>query len=175
MDDLLDPVHLSSIKSRKAIDQLVWHINDHNGRFAVLVSRLSGHGMRCAEKAAWVMIHVLDRWPALFDAHNDEVLDIIQQPEASSTLRRNLIRCYADTRLPERRMGLLADIALSFLSDPSEAKAVRMFSYNVLRRIAVHQPDIMLEVRVIMKDVAEQSVGHLSVLARRLMAETQDD
>jgi len=160
--------------SKRAIDEVAAHIDDSPKRFANLVALFEGNGNRCAVKAAWVMIHVVENHPSLFDPHADHLLDRLAAEKVPDALRRNLTRCYQVAALPTKRLGLLAEICFKQLMSPKFPRAVRTFSFNVLNRIVAQVPELTTEFVLCLNEIAVQNDGHVSVLARHKLKEFQD-
>ena len=65
--------------------------------------------------------------------------------------------------------GIVADVSFRFLSDPKEPIAVKVFSMEVLFKMAKYQPEIGRELKLIIEDQLPYSGPAFSSRARKVM------
>jgi hypothetical protein len=95
---------------------------------------------------------------------------MLDNPDAHVAVKRNIMWLLQDIEIPRQLYGLLTHKCFA-LMDPKETIAVRVFAMSVLANIAMHEPDLKKELRIVIEDqLPYGSAGYLSRARKVLKA-----
>ncbi|WP_259016257.1 hypothetical protein [Emticicia fluvialis] len=134
----------------------VKHIADIIGadeeRFAVLMRIFLQGTYVLTQKAAWVLSECAVRHPFLIIPYFRRFIDKLHEADASDAVKRNVIRVWQYTDIPEEYTGEVYDICFGYLNS-NEAIAIRAFSVTVCYNIARKLPELKPELRLTLEDL----------------------
>jgi hypothetical protein len=138
----------SSKQARKVAD----YVGNNPNRFKSLLEVVVNGPYRVSQRASWSLNLCVQHHPALIAPHFSAILRIIQKDGLHDAVRRNILRMLQFVKIPKRNQGQVAELAFGFLSNAKEPIAVRVFAMTVLANIAVEQPDLKEELRIVIED-----------------------
>ncbi|MEM6316043.1 MAG: hypothetical protein AAF960_00145 [Bacteroidota bacterium] len=128
------------------------YIDADQSRFDELMTHFYGNEHRVTQRAAWIMMHCVEKYPFLLNKHLEKLVHNLQNKNLHVAVKRNTVRVLQDVELPEDLMGIAADCCFGYLLDPKEAVAVRAFSMTVLYNICKKEPDLSEELRLVIEE-----------------------
>ena len=137
--------------SKEQTLKIVHYIGENKARFALLMDLFLNDEYRVTQRAAWVVGHTAEKNPQLFQPYLQVLIENLQK-SVHDAIKRNTLRVLQDIDIPEDLLGLAAEICFSFLDDPKEPVAVRVFSMTVCYNICVKEPDLSNELKLIIED-----------------------
>jgi hypothetical protein len=96
-------------------------------------------------RSSWTMSKVVEMDDSLLLAKMDDCIDMLSNLSLDGSVKRNLIRALAFTRIPEDYFTVLFDLCNRFILDDKEAVAVRKFSMDVSYYVVSIFPELKQE------------------------------
>jgi hypothetical protein len=153
------PERYSQVEFKPIID---W-IGGSEERFAELMEVFFDGNTRKNQYAASIMIHCVDRWNYLLEPHLERLILNLQNPTLHDAIKRNTVRVLQDVEIPEKLQGTMADIAFTYLQNPTEAIAIKVFSMTIVYNLTKKYPELEEELRFILEEqMPYQSAGFRS-------------
>lgn len=111
---------------------------------------------RVVQRAAWVVSSVAAQYPHLIVPHMPSLVKRLQDNGIHDAVKRNVLRLFQFTELPEAIHGDLMNSCFDALTDPKEALAIRAFAMTVLARLTLWYPELNNELALILEDALRQ-------------------
>lgn len=137
--------------SQAQVLELVTYISADAQRFDQLMDLFLHASSRLTQRAARVVDHCVAAHPALIQPYLAVLAQQLNEP-VSDTLKRNILRLFQDTPLPEALWGEVADTCFGFLMDTRAAIAIRVFSMSVLLNIVRQVPELKHELQLVLEE-----------------------
>lgn len=156
--------------SRSQTDKIIRFIGTDIVKLDLLVQLFLQDSYRVVQRASWPLSEICLKWPEITVPYLPLFLEQLQQPGIHVGVKRNIMRIFQVGDLPIAIHESLLHLAFGYLTDRTEAIAVRALSMTVLRRIAPSYPDIIHELELVLGDILlyEQSAGLLSRARKEL-------
>jgi hypothetical protein len=132
--------------------RLVKWIGQDADRLAALLELFLGNNYRLSQRAAWVISSIADRAPHMVELWLPQMVAKMREPGVHDAVRRNVVRVLQDMPIPDTFLDDVADACFTFLADPKEAIAVRVFSMSVLEKICQKIPELKPELRLLLEE-----------------------
>src|SRR5262249_4079942 len=142
---------LAAEHSRRQTMAIVEYIGDDAERFAELMKIFFAGEYRLTQRAAWPMNYCAERNPALIRPYLSKLIDCLKREDMHDAVRRNVVRLLQFIEIPRRLSGKIYSHCVDLVDDAYEPVAVRVFAMSVAARIAKQEPDLMNELRLIVK------------------------
>lgn len=139
-------------RSKTQKDKVVRFVGNDPVRFKTLVDVFLAGPYRVTQRASWPISYCVEAHPELIKPHLKVVLDLLDKPALPDFVKRNIIRLLQFIEIPKRYQGRVTDICFSFLQDPKQSIAVRVFSMFVLSQISRDIPEIKPEIKILIED-----------------------
>ncbi len=162
---------IGKFRSKAEKDKLVKHIGTDAQRFAVLVNVLVQGPSRVTERAAWLLSYCVENHPTLVKTHLKTLVPLLSKPDASDAVKRNLLRMMQFISLPKAQQGKVIDCCFTFLSNPKERIAVRVFAMTVLGRLANEIPELANELIPLIEDQMPYGSAGFNSRGRKILTE----
>ena len=130
---------------------IVEYIGDDAERFAELMKIFFAGEYRLTQRAAWPMNYCAERSPALIRPYLSKLIDCLKREDMHDAVRRNVVRLLQFVEIPPRLSGKIYSHCVDLVDDAYEPVAVRVFAMSVAARIAKQEPDLMNELRLIVR------------------------
>lgn len=154
--------------SRRQTSRIVKHIGKDPERFKALVKLFLGGPYRVTQRAAWPLSYCVREYPGLIKPHLKAILKMLDKKDAHDAVKRNIMRFLQDIEIPRQLYGTVADKCFAFM-DPKEPIAVRCFSMTVLANIAMKEPDLKKELRIVIEDQLPYASAGIMSRARKVL------
>lgn len=155
--------------SRQSTMAIVEFIGDDPKRFAELMKLFFAGDYRLTQRAAWPMNYCAERHPKLILPYLPKLLDCVEREDMHVAARRNVMRLLQFIEIPKRLAGKVYAHAIDLLDDPFQPIAVRAFAITVAARIAKSEPDLLNELRLIIKKHLPHSTAAFRVRAKQIL------
>src|SRR5215475_6173756 len=155
--------------SRRQTMAIVEFIGDDKQRFAELMKIFFAGEYRLTQRAAWPMNYCAERYPELIRPYFPKLLDCLKREDMRDAVRRNIVRLLQYVEIPRRLAGKVYSHCVDLIDDPHEPIAVRVFALTVAARIAKSEPDLMNELRLIVRKHLSHATAAFKVRARGIL------
>lgn len=146
------------------------YIGRDSERFTELMKCFLGSDPRLTQRAAWAVSHCSDRHPELLYPHLEAMISNLRN-KVHVAVRRNTVRLLQYLDIPEELLGEAADICFSYLADPGETIAVKVFSLTVLANICKREPDLGNELKLLLEEQLPYSSAAFKNRAGKILRE----
>lgn len=123
-------------------------------RFSHLMELFMGDDYRVTQRAAWVVSHVSDRFPELFEPYLPTLVSLADASGQDSVVR-NVLRVLTKKELPEELWGEAYDRSLKLLANPQKPVAIHRFAMEVAWKICQEVPELSSELKILVEDGME--------------------
>lgn len=137
---------------RKQAIKVADYVGNSPVRFKSLLEVFMEGPYRVSQRASWPLNLCVERHTKLINPHFNSILKMVQRPGIHPAVKRNVFRMLQFVSVPKRHRGKVADAAFKFLTDASEPVAIRVFAMTVLANIAIVEPGLKDELRIIIED-----------------------
>ena len=145
---------INSLIASNRLSQLVDYVKVNGDlSFKQLITIYIGSHYRISQRAAVVLTALATDEPRLLKPHYNTLLDALEHPDCTVTVKRNTIRLFQFVPIPARHRGRICTLCFGYLNDHNEAIAVRVFSMTVLEQITRGLPELRSELRMILEDL----------------------
>jgi hypothetical protein len=152
--------------SKAQVTKIANYIGADEERFAILVNIFLRGQYIHTQKAGWVLSECADSYPFLIIPYFRNFIQKIQEPMASDSVKRNIVRVWQYIDIPDEYIDDIYGICFSFINS-NEAIAIRVFSMTVCYHIARKIPELKQELRLIVEDVLMKNQdGSAAILSR---------
>ncbi|HKQ74593.1 MAG TPA: hypothetical protein VJ810_12955 [Blastocatellia bacterium] len=137
--------------SKRQTMAIVDFIGNDAKRFAELMKLFFAGDNRLTQRAAWPMNYCAERHPELIYPYLPKLLDCLKRDDMHDAVKRNVVRLLQYIEIPRRLIGKVYAHCVDLIDDAYEPVAVRAFALTVAARIAKSEPDLMNELRLIVR------------------------
>jgi hypothetical protein len=137
--------------SRKNAEKLARWVGEDRGRLKLLMKLFLTGEPRTAQLAAWVVAILAEGHPSLFRPYLEQMLSRMQEPGIHDAVKRCVVGIMQEMDIPERLLGMVANICFEQLSSADAPVAVKCFSMTVIARIAEKEPDLGRELQLVIE------------------------
>jgi hypothetical protein len=145
------------------------YIGDDKERFAELVRIFFAGDYRTMQCAAWPINHCIERNPALVYPYLERLVDLLARKDVHDAVRRNVARLLQYVEIPVELQGKIYALCVDLVDDADEPVAVRVFALTVAARIAELEPDLLSELKLIVKKHLSHTTAAFHSRARRIL------
>lgn len=120
-----------------------------------VLSHIALHGKQPKSwRAAWLMDKIHEKEPSLIRPLIPQIIEQLKI-EKSDGKKRHLLKLVSLNPIPEESLGFLTDHCISVFTSAKEPIAVRVHAMQTLYNISLTEPDLKVEIRVIMENEIE--------------------
>lgn len=153
--------------SKDHIVMIANHIGNDQALFDDLMKCVLKGEERINYRGAWVMAHCVDRQPQLATKYIVPLIEKMEEPGASDSMKRNGTKVLMVVPLPkddEETIGLVAEVAFNFLGDMTQAVAIRANAMTVAYRIVELVPELKQELKLMIE--VQMPTGSAAITSR---------
>ena len=155
--------------SKRQTMAIVEFIGDDAQRFAELMKLFFAGEYRLTQRAAWPMNYCAERRPELIHPYLPKLLDCLERDDVHDAVKRNVVRLLQYIEIPRRLMGKVYALCVDLINDAYEPVAVRAFALTVAARIAKSEPDLMNELRLVVRKHLPHTTAAFQKRAREIL------
>ena len=160
---------LMSEHSKRQTTAIVEFIGENPARFATLMEIFFAGDYRLTQRAAWPMNYCAELHPQLIQPYLPKLIDCLQQKDAHDAARRNIVRLLQYVEIPKRLRAKVYSHCVELVDDPREPIAVRVFAMTVAARIAKHEPALLNELQLIVRQHLPHATAAFHSRARTIL------
>ncbi|MBX3243802.1 MAG: hypothetical protein KF685_05040 [Acidobacteria bacterium] len=142
---------LESGHSRANTQKIADHIGGDAARFKELIALFLEGDYRLTQRAAWPISVCAEAHPELIRPYLNTFLDLLPRNDLHNAVKRNVTRLLQFVEIPKKLQGKAYSHCLDLIADPKEFVAVKANAITVALNIARSEPDLMDELRMIIK------------------------
>jgi len=158
-----------AVHSKQQAVTIVEFIGDDPKRFAELMKLFFEGEYRLTQRAAWPMSYCVELHPELIRSYLPKLLDCLQRNDQHDAVRRNVLRLLQYIEIPNRIAGKVYAHCIDFLDDAYQPVAVRVFAMTVAAQIAKSEPDLLNELRLIVRKHLPHSTAAFRARAKQVL------
>lgn len=166
----LEEMLMSQRYMHQAQQVMAW-VGHSARRFDALVQLVTGDDIKLAQKAAWPMSYVAEAHPDWVIKHLPALMAVIQKPGVHRAVVRSVIRLLQFVDIPEELHGQVMDNCFRYIEDIKEKPAVKAFALTVLHKLSKTYPEILHEIRAIIRSRLEHETPAFKSRARVFLKE----
>lgn len=152
--------------SKAQVKKIANYIGADEERFGILMTVFLKGLYINTQKAGWVLSECADKYPMLIIPYFRNFIQKLQEPFASDSVKRNIVRVWQYVDIPDEYIDDIYDICFGFLNS-NEAIAIKVFSMTVCYNIARKIPELKTELRLAIDDVLMKNQnGSAAILSR---------
>jgi len=157
--------------SKAQAHKLVDYVGNNASRFKRLVEIYLAGPYRVTQRAAWPLSIIAEQHPKLVTPHLKKLLDFLSRPGIHDSVKRNTMRLLQFIEIPKRNYGQVAELGFEYLQSKKEPIAVKVFAMTVLSKIVKDEPDLRIELKMIIEDQLPYSSAAFVSRARKVLKE----
>jgi hypothetical protein len=157
--------------SKAQANKIIRWVGNSPERFDKLVQAFLDGPYRITQRAGWPLSYCVEFHPELVKPHLKSLVNAMSKKDQHASVKRNVVRLLQYIDIPKSYQGKIADQCFSFLSNPKEAIAVRVFSMTVLANLSKHHPELKQELILIMKDQLPYGSAAFISRSRKILKE----
>lgn len=148
---------------------IVGWIGDSQKRFDELFDLFLNDEYRVVQRAAWPVSYCVEAHPELIKKHFSRLIRNLSKPKLHDAVKRNSIRLLQFVAIPKKYQGEMMNLFFNYLSSPTEAVAIKVYSMMVLVRFAKDYPEIIPELTIVIEDQVEQQTPAFKSCAKKYL------
>ncbi len=137
--------------SKRQTAKIARWVGGDRKRFAKLVRLFLNGEHRITQRSAWIVSVCVEKHPEVIRPHLKSMITKMQEPGTHDAVRRNVLRILKFVEIPRDVMGTITTLCFHYLESPDQPVAAKAFSMVVLARIALAEPDLQKELRLVIE------------------------
>jgi len=133
---------------------MAW-VGHSSKRFDALAHFIYGDDKKLAQKAAWPMSYLAEEHPDCVMKHLPALLAATKKPGVHIAVIRSVVRLLQFVEIPQELHGEVMDKCFHYIEDVKEKPAVKAFALTVLHNLSKQYPEILPEIREIIRSRME--------------------
>lgn len=131
--------------------KIVRYIGGDPVRFKELMDNFLGDTYRISQRAAWAVNYCAEHHPELVKPYFSKLIEQLGRDDAHPAVRRNVARLLQFVEIPPKLHGRVFDACYNLVNDAEQPVAVRVFAMTVAAKIAKNEPELLNELRLIVR------------------------
>ena len=156
--------------SRRQTERIARWIGSNRRRFRQLVELFLKGEHRITQRSAWILTVCAENHPGLIRPYLQQVIEKMVEPGVHEAVRRNVVRILQEMEIPHRLLGRVATACFDFLSSGDASIAVKANSMTVLERIALKEPGMARELRLVIGQQLPFASAGFRARAKKVLA-----
>lgn len=153
--------------SRARTDAIADWVGRDRRRFAQLFELVQTGEPRLRQCAVWSVSRCVQRHPELIDPWMSTLVELLPDRRLHVAVRRNFFQILQFARLPESCHDAVFQAATEALGLASETPAVKAYALTVLKRLTGIYPELLPEVRRLVREACPGAPAAVLSRARR--------
>lgn len=137
--------------SKRQTMAIVEYIGDDANKFKELLTIFFEGEYRLTQRAAWPISYCAEQNPALIRPYLAKLVDQLERDDIHNAVKRNVVRLLQYIGIPNNLLGKVYSHCVDLIDDLNEPVAVRAFALTVAIKIAKAEPDLLNELRLLVK------------------------
>lgn len=144
---------LLSEHSKKQTIRIINYIGNDKKRFKILSNLFLGKDPLLNQRAAWPLSYICIENPGFIKPYIGKLLKNLSHENLHDAVLRNTFRVFQEADIPERYCGIIFDLCIKNIKNPTLAHAIRVFSIGTATNICMNYPELKPELKLILKDL----------------------
>jgi len=125
---------------------------------------------RLTQRAAWPISNCVEKYPELIRPYLGKLIDLLKEKDVHDAVKRNIVRLLQYVEIPRKMQGKVYSNCVDLIDDINEPIAVRAFALTVTSKIAKSEPDLIKELKLIVKEHLPHTSSAFHKRAREILA-----
>lgn len=159
------------LKSRtKEHRDMIVHVAGKDPKHFATLLDIMFHGKdpKLREYAAWPVSHIGYNHPHLSMPYCAELIEVLKKKDHPA-VHRCALRILQKLDIPEDLKGKAFDVCFDMLCDVKRPIALRVFSMTVVHNIAKDEPELMVELKTVLREMYEFGSAGFKSRARKII------
>jgi hypothetical protein len=157
--------------SKKQCALIVKWVGHDQKRFDELFDLFLNDEYRVVQRAGWPVSYCIEKHPDLIKSHYPKLLKNLEKKGIHDAVKRNTVRLLQYVDIPEKFHGQVMDICFKYINSPTEPVAVKAFSITVLQNLAKQYPEIINELKLVIRERWDYETIAFKTRAKKLLKE----
>ena len=157
--------------SKKRCAAIVSFIGNDQKKFDELFYLFLHDEYRVVQRAGWPISYCVEKYPNLIKKHFATLLKNLDKKGIHDAVKRNTVRLLQYVEIPKKFHGQVMDICFRYISSPAEPVAIKAFSITVLQHLAKQYPEIINELKLVIKERLDYETVAFKTRAKKLLKE----
>lgn len=162
--------HFGKEHSKANCLETVNWIGNNPERFRLLMEIFSGNDHRLTQRAAWPLSLIAVAHPEWLKPYYSQLISKMSESTVHPGVRRNTLRLFAHTHIPEEWEGILMDLCFQYINTHKEPVAIKGFSLYILEKMAKKHPAILPEIILIIDEQMPHETAAFQVRAKKILS-----
>lgn len=155
--------------SKKQCDKIVKYIGNDAGKFSGLMKLFFEGEYRVVQRAAWPMCYCVASQPELIRPYFSKIINNLDKKNLHNAVPRNSLRLLQGIKIPKRYHGKLMNICFAQIQSNETPVAIKAFSITILQNLSEYYPDIISELKFLIKDRWERETPAFRSRAKNIL------
>ncbi len=109
-----------------------------------------------SNRAMWVLNHCADLDFERIKPFQAKLINHLKNSHIHSGVVRSVLRIFRDQSIPQKHKAFMLDKCFSYLKNPSEAIAVRVFAMTIILNISKPYPELLNELSAVLMHISAE-------------------
>lgn len=155
----------SKAQCKKIVD---W-VGDDQKRFDELFDLFLNDEYKITQRAAWPVSYCVLAYPVFIKKRFGELIKNLSKPGIHDSIKRSTVRILQEIVIPKKYHGVVMNTCFQYIESPAEAVAIKAFSLTVLCNLAKIYPDILPEIKLLVKEQMPHQTAAFRSRARQFL------
>ncbi|HAP35637.1 MAG TPA: hypothetical protein DCQ28_06720 [Bacteroidetes bacterium] len=155
--------------SKRQTVKIVSWINGDETRFAQLMQQFLCGEPRIVQRSSWIVSLCIENHPSLIKPWLSKIVKRAGEKNIHNAVKRNVVRALQFVDIPRSQQGRAANLCFYFLQNVGEPVAVKAFSMTVLANIAVQEPDLKQEIKLVIEQMLPYGSAGIQSRGRKVL------
>ncbi len=157
--------------SKSQTMKIVNWVGEDKKRFAELVNLFLNDEYRVVQRAAWPISYYAMNNPELVKPYLKKFINLLSKPNLHPAVLRNVLRLLQFIDVPKKYLGVLINSCFKLLMKSDSPIAIKVFSMTVLKNIAMKEPELKRELKMVIADLVNESGGGIKARGKKILKE----
>ena len=153
--------------SRVLADILVQDIGNDKERFAEMMDLSFRDEYPLSMRAARIISLIAEIYPELLNSYIPKIITKLQHLKTEG-VRRGFMKALSESSYSfnDEQMGILTDLAFTWLPDPREPISIRYYSIEIILKISQKYPELRIELKALLNELLKNGTSGLKAKSR---------
>ena len=161
--------------SKKNTIRIVSYIGNDKKRFNDLLTIFLKGDYLLAQRSSWILSYCAIANPSFLKPHFKQLIKKIKEPNIHDAVKRNLVKIWAETPIPEKYYGEIYDICFGYLRSISEPVAIKIHSMTICQKITAIYPELQLELKITIEDMMPFGAGGIIARGKKVLRNLENN
>ncbi|MES2431097.1 MAG: hypothetical protein V4556_09175 [Bacteroidota bacterium] len=155
--------------SKEQCDMIVAWVGSDQKRFDELFELFLNDDAIVVQRSGWPMSYCVEAYPELIKKHFARLIKNLKKEKLHDAVKRNSTRALKYVDIPEKYQGEIMDICFNYVASPTESVGVKVFSLDILGKLAKDYPEILPEIKLLIEEQWPHQTPGFKSSAKRIM------